>query len=121
VTVRGVDHIQLAIPAGGEVDAERFWCGVLGFRRLPKPAPLAARGGAWFAAGDVQVHVGVEDPHVPARKAHPAFVVDDLDAVAARLAAAGHPVRWSDEIPETRRFHTDDPFGNRIELIELRG
>jgi hypothetical protein len=68
--------------------------------------------------GDVQVHVGVEATHVPARKAHPAFVVDDVDACAACLDAAGHAVRWSDEVPGVRRFHVDDPFGNRLEIIQ---
>lgn len=118
MALRRIDHVQLAIPAHGEATAEEFWCGLLGLRRIEKPAALAVRGGAWFAGDGVEVHVGVEDPHLPARKAHPAFVVDDLDAVAARLESAGHPVRWSDEVPGVRRFHVDDPFGNRIELIE---
>ena len=114
-----LDHVQLAVPAGGEAEAERFWCGLLGFERVAKPASLAARGGAWFVCGEVAVHVGAVDPatFVPATKAHPAFVVDGLDALAGVLAAAGHEPRWSDEVPGTRRFHVDDPFGNRLELI----
>ena len=114
-----LDHVQLAMPAGpdAEVAAEAYYGGLLGLTRVPKPPALAVRGGCWFVAGDVQVHLGVEEPFAPARKAHPAFVVDDLDALAASLVAAGHDVRWSDEVPETRRFHTDDPFGNRLELI----
>ena len=114
---RRIEHVQLAIPPGGEPAAEAYWCGVLGFTRLPKPATMAARGGAWFASGVVQVHVGVEDPFVPARKAHPAFMVDSIDVVAAAIADAGYPVRVSDEVPGTRRFHTDDPFGNRLEIV----
>jgi hypothetical protein len=78
--------------------------------------------GAWFRAGDgagaPEIHVGVEDPFVPARKAHPALIVSDLDALAARLTEAALPVRWSQEIPGTTRFHTDDPFGNRLEFID---
>lgn len=114
-----LDHVQLAMPSGPEAEAaaEAYYAGLLGLTRVPKPPALAVRGGCWFAAGDVQVHLGVEEPFAPARKAHPAFVVDDLDALAADLAAAGHDVRWSDELPDTRRFHTDDPFGNRLELI----
>ncbi|MFN8038921.1 MAG: glyoxalase [Acidimicrobiales bacterium] len=114
-----LDHVQLAMPAGpeAEAEAEAYYAGLLGLARVPKPPALAGRGGCWFEAGDVHVHLGVEEPFAPARKAHPAFVVDDLDVLAADLAAAGHDVRWSDELPGTRRFHTDDPFGNRLELI----
>jgi hypothetical protein len=109
-----IDHVQLAMPAGGEDLARSFYMGVLGLTEMPKPPVLAARGGCWFEAGAVRVHLGVETPFHPARKAHPAFVVRQLeDFVAAR----GLTVRWSDEIPGTVRCHLDDPFGNRIELI----
>ncbi len=113
-----LDHVQLAIPVGGEDAARRFWCELLGFTELPKPESLAKRGGAWFENGLVQVHVGVETPFVPARKAHPAFRVLDLATLAAQLTDSGHPVRWDTEIPEVIRCHADDPFGNRIELIQ---
>jgi catechol 2,3-dioxygenase-like lactoylglutathione lyase family enzyme len=113
-----LDHVQLAMPAGGEDAAERFYAGVLGLRRVPKPAPLAARGGCWFADGEVQVHLGVEADFRAAAKAHPAFVVDELDALVAAVAAAGRAVRWDDELPGVRRCHVSDPFGNRIELIQ---
>jgi len=114
------DHVQLAMPPGPEAEAraEAYFVGLLGMVRLPKPEPLASRGGCWFAAGDLQLHLGVEEPFTPARKAHPAFRVADLDGLAAALDGAGHDVRWSDELPGTRRFHTDDPFGNRLELIQ---
>lgn len=112
-----IDHVQLAIPRGGEDAARTFYTGVLGMTEIPKPPPLAARGGCWFAAGPVQLHLGIEDDFRPARKAHPALVAADLDALAHRLTAAGAPVLWSDEIPGVRRFHTADPAGNRIELI----
>ena len=113
--VRAIDHVQLAIPAGGEASARAFYTGVLGLVEVPKPAALAARGGCWFERGDVRVHVGVEADFRPARKAHPAFVVAGLVALVARR---GLTVTWSDEIPGTRRCHIDDPFGNRIELID---
>lgn len=118
----GLDHVQLSIPAGGEEAARSYWVGLLGMVELTKPPVLAARGGAWFASADgsVQVHVGVEQSFAPASKAHPALVAADLDAVAAVLSAAGHPVRWDTDIPGVRRFHTDDPFGNRLELVEPR-
>jgi catechol 2,3-dioxygenase-like lactoylglutathione lyase family enzyme len=84
---------------------------------LPKPPALAARGGCWFAAGPVVLHLGVEEPFTPAGKAHPALLVDDLDGLAAALRAAGHAcVRADGEIPGVRRFHTRDPFGNRVEF-----
>ena len=112
---RGIDHVQLAIPPGGEDDARSFYVGVLGLSEIPKPAALAVRGGAWFESGAVQIHVGVEQEFVPARKAHPALLVAGLRDL---VAAAGLDVRWSDEIPGVERCHVDDPFGNRIELIE---
>ena len=110
-----LDHVQLAMPPGQEETAERFYCGVLGLTRVPKPPALAARGGCWFVDpdGGAHVHLGVEAEFRPARKAHPAFVVEDLDAVVARAGA----VRWDDELPGVRRCYVDDPFGNRIELI----
>ena len=110
-----IDHVQLAMPAGGEDLARSFYVGVLGLAEVPKPPVLAARGGCWFEAGAVRVHLGVEAPFQPARKAHPAFLVRQLEDL---VAAHGLSVRWSDEIPGTVRCHLDDPFGNRIELIE---
>lgn len=114
----GIDHVQLAMPAGGEDDARRFYAGVLGLIEVPKPAGLAGRGGCWFANADgsVAVHLGVEDDFRPARKAHPAFVVDDLDGARARIADAGANVVEDDSI-DVRRFYTADPFGNRIEFV----
>lgn len=118
MNVVAIDHVQLAIPPGGEAAARAFYIGVLGFAEVPKPAVMAARGGMWFKAGSVAIHIGIEPEMRASVKAHPALIVDDLDAYVARLAAAG--ARWlpSDEIPHTRRGHTWDPFGNRIELIQ---
>jgi predicted enzyme related to lactoylglutathione lyase len=107
-------HVQVAIPEGGEEEARRFYCAVLGLTEQVKPGPLEAGGGVWFAEG---LHLGVERPFAPARKAHPGFQVDDLDAVAERVAAAGGEVTWDVRWPGVRRFHTADPFGNRIELL----
>jgi len=119
-------HVQVACPPGGEAGARRFYAGALRLTEVEKPAGLRARGGAWFRAYDalgavvVEIHVGVEDPFVPARKAHPAFVVDDLDAVAAEVVAAGFAV---DERERTSfegylRFHTHDAVGNRVEVLQ---
>lgn len=113
-----IDHVQLAMPRGEEDQATAFYQGILGLERRPKPAALAARGGCWFSNGEVDVHLGVEDGFRPARKAHPALVVEDLDALVATLEGAGHAVRWDEELPAVRRCYVDDPFGNRIELIE---
>lgn len=111
----GLDHVQLAIPVGGEERARAFYVGVLGLTEVPKPAALAVRGGAWFECGAVRIHVGVEDPFVPARKAHPALTMTGLRAF---IEASGLAATWSDEIPGIDRCHIADPFGNRIELIE---
>ena len=114
----GVDHVQLAMPRGGESEARGFYQGILGLEERPKPPVLAARGGCWFSNDRVTLHLGVEDDFRPARKAHPALVVEDLDALCASLRRPGTSVRFDDEVPGVRRCYVDDPFGNRIELIE---
>jgi catechol 2,3-dioxygenase-like lactoylglutathione lyase family enzyme len=112
-----LDHVQLAMPAGREDEAESFYRGILGFTRLPKPEPMASRGGCWFSSGSAALHLGVEADFRPARKAHPALVVRDLPALQAALAAAGVEVRPNPDQPEGAGCYVDDPFGNRIELI----
>ena len=118
--VTGLDHVQVACPAGSEDDLRSFYVGVLGMSELPKPPALAARGGAWFRSGTTEIHCGVEADFAPARKAHPGITVSDVDEAARRVADAGRPVRWDDAIPGLRRFHTEDPVGNRIELQQQR-
>jgi catechol 2,3-dioxygenase-like lactoylglutathione lyase family enzyme len=118
--VRGLDHVQVAAPPASEAEARWFYGQLLGLPELDKPEQLQMRGGAWFACGAHQLHVGIAEPFAPAVKAHPALAVAPaaLDALAARLAEAGCEVRWDDAIPGTRRFYTADPWGNRIELVE---
>ena len=116
MTVTGIDHVQVAAPAGCEAEARAFYGELLGMAELPKPDALVARGGCWFSAGAQELHVGVEEGFAPARKAHPSFVTDDLDGLASRLAAAGIGVAYDDLIPGVRRFETADPFGNRLEF-----
>jgi catechol 2,3-dioxygenase-like lactoylglutathione lyase family enzyme len=111
-------HVQLAMPEGEEPAARRFYGDLLGLEERAKPPVLAARGGAWFEAGPVRLHLGVEADFRPATKAHPALVVDGLTALAARLGEAGFPVVWDDDLPGFRRFYTADPVGNRIEMLE---
>lgn len=117
-TFSAVDHVQLAMPAGGEAKAEAFYRDVLGMSIVPKPAALAIRGGRWFEQGGVRIHLGVEEDFSPARKAHPALIVHSFDALLDRLTAAGVQMRWADEGPGVRRGHIDDCFGNRLELID---
>ena len=114
----GLDHIQLAMPAGREAEARRFYGELLGLAEMRKPAPLAARGGCWFARAGLQIHLGVEREFAPARKAHPAFLVADLDAARRALAEAGIAATPDDAVPGVRRFYAADPFGNRIEFIQ---
>ena len=111
------DHVQLAMPPGREEDARAFYVAVCGMTELPKPAELAKRGGAWFASGGVQLHLGVEPEFRASAKAHPALRCADLEALLARLRAAGHDAREDHDLPGTRRAFVADPFGNRIELI----
>lgn len=118
-----LDHVQLAAPPGCEAAARRFYGGLLGLAELDKPPGLARRGGVWFALGDGrQLHIGVEDRFVAAAKAHPALAADGVGAVRAlaeRLRAGGAPVRWDDALPSVTRVYTEDPFGNRIELLAV--
>ena len=112
-----LDHVQLAMPKGREAEAEAFYSGLLGLARRPKPEPLAGRGGCWFGAGPVAVHLGVEEDFRPARKAHPALAVRDLPALEAALVAAGVEVRPNPDAAPGAGAYVDDPFGNRIELV----
>jgi len=116
VSVLGIDHVQVAAPAGCETAARVFYGDLLGLEELPKPAALHARGGCWFRAGGQELHVGVEQPFAPARKAHPGFVVSDLGELADRLRRAGVEVLPDDAIAGVKRFHAADPFGNRLEF-----
>ena len=111
-------HVLLAMPAGQEDRARSFYTGVLGMTEVEKPPTITTRGGAWFRAGGVELHLGVEADFRPATKAHPALLVDDLDDVAARLAAGGQDATWDDEFPGHRRLYAADPFGNRLEFMQ---
>ena len=118
--VEGLDHVQVAAPQGCEAEARRFFGELLGLTEVEKPESLLARGGAWFQAGPQQLHIGVEEPFSPAQKAHPALRLrssDALDEVAARLEAAGAPVIWDEGLDEVRRFYSEDPWGDRLELL----
>jgi catechol 2,3-dioxygenase-like lactoylglutathione lyase family enzyme len=117
-SVTAIDHVQLAMPAGREDDARRFYSGLLGLPERTKPPALAARGGAWFESPTVKIHLGVEADFRPARKAHPALRVSDLRALVAVLRTGGHAVVENGPVEGHDRVYVDDPFGNRIELIE---
>ena len=118
--ILGIDHVQLAMPRGTEERARSFYRDVLGMKEIAKPEPLAGRGGCWFASGDAQVHLGVEEDFHPAKKAHPALVVEGLDEILAKCHAAGLPTQSDTEIDGRRRVHVFDTFGNRLELIEAK-
>jgi len=113
---RAVDHVQLAMPRGEEAAARAFYGDALRMDELPKPPDMAARGGCWFASGDVQLHLGVEDEFRPARKAHPGLRCTDFSSLLERLRERGIEVKDA-SYPGTQRAFVDDPFGNRIELI----
>jgi len=118
--VIALDHVQVAAPPGCEAAARAFYSGLLGLEEVPKPAGVAATGGAWFRCGEQELHVGVQrEGFAPARKGHPGLLVDEageLDRLAASLASAGHPVSWDERIAGVRRFYTADPWGNTVEL-----
>ena len=116
--VVGLHHVQLAAPPGSESALRDFYGGLLGLPEVAKPPVLATRGGVWFRSAGVELHLGVEQGFRPARKAHPGLLVDDLDALTARLAAAGVKVTWDGDLPGFRRCYVADPVGNRLELME---
>lgn len=117
-SIIGIDHVQVAMPAGGEALARQFYGAVLGLAELDKPAHLAVRGGLWFACGGQQLHLGGEPAFQPARKAHPALLVDDLGAFLALLAERGYAAAHDVPLADAHRSTIADPFGNRVELIE---
>jgi catechol 2,3-dioxygenase-like lactoylglutathione lyase family enzyme len=118
--VVGIDHVQLAMPAGREAEARAFYGGLLGIPERAKPPELAARGGAWFESGALKIHLGVDPEFRPARKAHPALLVRDLRGLVGRLAAAAAVAVVEDPLDGFDRVYVDDPFGNRLELLEPR-
>jgi catechol 2,3-dioxygenase-like lactoylglutathione lyase family enzyme len=119
MSIFGLDHVQVAAPPGCEPEARRYYGGLLGLTEIEKPEPLRPRGGVWFTVGPQQLHVGVTAQFSPAGKAHPAFSVTagEIEALAERLGAAGADVLWDDTLPGQRRFFSEDPWGNRIELV----
>ncbi|WP_423066341.1 VOC family protein [Devosia sp. CN2-171] len=118
--VLALDHVQLAMPAGGEDLARSFYRDVLGLMEVPKPANLAKRGGVWFSSGSLKLHLGVEAKFRPARKAHPALLIVNLPALLQACAAAGYPATEDEPLDGYARAYLTDPFGNRIEVLEPR-
>lgn len=112
-----IDHIQVAMPAGGEVAARAFFGGLLGLVEIPKPADLVGRGGCWFVVGTLQLHFGVDPDFAPARKAHVALSCPDLAGLRQRLTSAGYIIEDAEPVDGRMRFFTADPFGNRTEFI----
>ena len=116
--ILSLDHVQLAIPIGGEDRARSFYTGILGLTEVAKPASMAGRNSIWFAAGPVNLHLGIEEDFHPAKRAHPALVVDGLDEIVAACERAGLSTRPDTSVNGFRRVHIFDPFGNRLELME---
>ncbi len=116
--VKRLDHVQLAMPAGGEQQARVFYGGMLGFEEIPKPPELSERGGCWFRSGDAHIHLGVDTQFRPAKKAHPALRCGDYNAFIKRLSEHGVEVSPSEDLFDGKpHCYVADPFGNRIELI----
>lgn len=114
----GLDHVQLAAPAGCEEEARRFFGSLLGMEEVEKPEKLRVRGGVWFQCGAQMIHIGVESSFTPAKKAHPAFLVRNIEQLMKHLKDNGVSFRVDDEIPGIIRFFAEDPFGNRLEFME---
>jgi catechol 2,3-dioxygenase-like lactoylglutathione lyase family enzyme len=121
VPIRQIDHVQLAMPPGGEDAARTFYGGLLGLAEEPKPPNLAGRGGCWFETGGVKIHLGVEQDFRPAKKAHPALLVTDLASMVEAMSRHGVTIVTDDPLAGYRRVFVYDPFGNRLELMEPDG
>jgi len=117
---KAIDHIQLAGPKGCEEDARRFYKEILGFQEVDKPEELKKRGGVWFTYGTVQLHIGIEEPFIPAKKAHPAFEIENIEELINHLRNSGVDVIEDSNLPGAQRMYVTDPMGNRIELLEWR-
>lgn len=113
-----IDHVQLAAPKGGEDKARKFFVDLLGFEEIEKPELLRKNGGVWFMAGSIQIHIGVEANFVPAKKAHPAFHVKNIDELKEHLDEKNEKYINDDRLPGANRFYINDPFGNRLEFLE---
>ncbi|MEU7159381.1 glyoxalase [Streptomyces chrestomyceticus] len=119
--ITGLDHVQLAAPPGSETILRAFYGGVLGLREIPKPPPLATRGGLWYGAGPAtQLHLGIDPDFHPSPKPHPAFRVTGIHTYATRLTDHGAPITWDVNLPGHHRFYAHDPVGNRLEFLELQ-
>jgi catechol 2,3-dioxygenase-like lactoylglutathione lyase family enzyme len=118
MNIYAIDHVQLAMPAGEEEKARDFYNKVLGIEEVPKPPNLAVRGGVWFEQGNLKIHLGVEKDFRPAKKAHPALLVKDLDELIEKCRVAGYEVISDEPLEGYKRVYVSDPFGNRIELME---
>ncbi|SHG19481.1 VOC family protein [Ornithinibacillus halophilus] len=115
---RKIDHVQLSAPIGGEEEARRFYSGILGLKEVEKPQPLRDRGGVWFNAGDINIHIGVEENFIPAKKAHPAIAVQNLTAMKKYLEEKNYNYENDYNLPGANRIYVHDSFGNRIEFLE---
>ncbi|MEK4535883.1 VOC family protein [Peribacillus sp. FSL K6-1552] len=115
---KAIDHIQLAAPKGSEDTARKFFKNILGFDEVEKPEELKKRGGVWFEFGNYQIHIGIEEPFYPAKKAHPAFEIENIEELKKHLVTNGIDVIEDDKLPGAKRFYISDPFGNRMEMLE---
>lgn len=115
---KSIDHIQLAAPKDSEAIAKNFFNRILGLQEIEKPEALKKKGGVWFEFGNYQIHIGIEEPFAPAKKAHPAFEIENLEALKAHLTKSNVHFTADTDLPGANRIYIHDPFGNRIELLE---
>lgn len=115
---KSIDHVQLAAPKGSEATAKHFFGEILGFQEVEKPEILKKRGGVWFQFGNYQIHIGIEEPFEPAKKAHPAFQIENLEVLKSHLTNNNVSYIVDTDLPGANRIYVHDPFGNRIEILE---
>ncbi|WP_174615492.1 VOC family protein [Virgibacillus ihumii] len=117
-TFTGIDHVQLAAPKGSEDEARNFFSNILGMEEISKPENLAKRGGVWFKCGTHQLHIGIQEDFIPAKKAHPAFHVENLEGLREQVINQGVKVKEDERLEGAKRFYVNDPFGNRLEFLQ---
>ncbi len=110
-----LDHVNITAPGELIEEVVSWYESCLGLKRLEKPEGTRQEG-AWFQAGNEEIHVSL-DEHNPPEKAHFGIVVNDFTGVVDALRGSGCHLEQASTIPGRRRCFTRDPAGNRIEII----
>jgi catechol 2,3-dioxygenase-like lactoylglutathione lyase family enzyme len=112
------DHIHICVPPELLQEAKLFYTQIMGLKLIERPDHLFSGAGYWFDIGDMQLHIGVE-PALPQSIRHTAFEVADIAEAREHLTKNNVPITEEPKIPGRTRFAFIDPFGNRMELLQM--